>query len=74
MEEIDKELMNTLLKKVGLYELLVDAFQNTIQLLEERIKYLTKELEHTDKHNELLEKLLDKYEEIESSYHKQFLN
>lgn len=74
MEEMEKELMDKLLKKVGLYDLLVEAFQERIILLEERIKYLTSELEHNDKHNEVLEKLLDKYEEIESSYHKQYLN
>ena len=74
MEEMNKELMDKLLKKVALCDLLIEAFQERIILLEERIKCLTSELEHNDKHNEVLEKLLDQYEEIERSYHTKYLN
>ncbi len=74
MEYLDKELMDKLIKKLGLCDLLIDALQDSIKMLEERIKYLTFELEHNDKHNEVLEKLLNEYEEIERSYHKQYLN
>lgn len=67
-------ILNTLYKKIGVYEVLVDTMLGRMSLLEERITYLTKELEHNDKHNEVLEKLLNEYEEIERSYHKQYFN
>lgn len=67
-------ILNTLYQKIGVYEVLIDTMKEAISLLEQRIKYLTIELEHNDKHNEVLENLLNQYEEIERSYHKKYLN
>ncbi|MEA5402549.1 hypothetical protein VB776_06465 [Arcicella sp. DC2W] len=67
-------ILNTLYKKIGVYEILVDTMLGNISLLEERIKELTERLKYQEKHIDILESTLDDYDRLESGYHKQYFN